>query len=77
MVYRAAVKIGVIFEGAKNKKRAKEFVAFLLQDENLHAVRRRLARPLVPGDEGGAAERRSGRPTRTARRSTTSSTPAR
>ncbi|MEO8345891.1 MAG: ABC transporter substrate-binding protein [Betaproteobacteria bacterium] len=35
MVYRAAVKTGVIFEGSKNKKRAKEFVAFLLQDENL------------------------------------------
>ena len=35
MVYRAAVKTGVIFEAAKNKKRAKEFVAFLLQDENL------------------------------------------
>ena len=35
MVYRTAVKTGVIFEGAKNKKRAKEFVAFLLQEENL------------------------------------------
>jgi len=35
MVYRAAVKVGVIFEGAKNKRRAKEFVQFLLQDENL------------------------------------------
>jgi multiple sugar transport system substrate-binding protein len=35
MVYRAAVKTGVIFNGAKNKKRAKEFVAFLLQEENL------------------------------------------
>ena len=35
MVYRAAVKTGVVFDGAKNKKRAKEFVAFLLQDENL------------------------------------------
>jgi multiple sugar transport system substrate-binding protein len=35
MIYRAAVKTGVIFEGAKNKKRAREFVAFLLQDENL------------------------------------------
>jgi len=34
-VYRAAVKTGVIFEASKNKKRAKEFVAFLLQDENL------------------------------------------
>jgi multiple sugar transport system substrate-binding protein len=35
MVYRAAVKTGVIFEAAKNKARAKEFVAFMLQDENL------------------------------------------
>jgi len=35
MVYRAAVKTGVIFTGAKNKKRAREFVAFLMQDENL------------------------------------------
>ena len=35
MVYRAAVKTFVIFEGAKNKKRAKEFVTFLMQDENL------------------------------------------
>jgi multiple sugar transport system substrate-binding protein len=35
MIYRAAVKVGVIFEGSKNKKRAKEFVAFVLQDENL------------------------------------------
>jgi multiple sugar transport system substrate-binding protein len=35
MVYRAAVKTGVIFEASKNKKKAKEFVAFILQDENL------------------------------------------
>ena len=34
-VYRAAVKVGVIFEAAKNKKRAKEFVSFMMQDENL------------------------------------------
>jgi multiple sugar transport system substrate-binding protein len=34
-VYRAAVKTGVIFEGGKNKKRAKEFVAFMLEDQNL------------------------------------------
>jgi len=34
-VYRAAVKTGVVFEAAKNKKRAKEFVAFILADENL------------------------------------------
>jgi multiple sugar transport system substrate-binding protein len=35
MVYRTAVKVGVVFDNAKNKKRAKEFVAFLLQEENL------------------------------------------
>jgi multiple sugar transport system substrate-binding protein len=35
MVYRAAIKTGVVFENSKNKKRAKEFVAFLLQEENL------------------------------------------
>jgi len=32
MVYRAAVKTGVIFKDAKNKARAKDFVAFLLQE---------------------------------------------
>ena len=35
MAYRAAVKTGVIFGNATNKARAKEFVAFLMQDENL------------------------------------------
>ena len=35
MIYRTAVKVGVVFNQAKNKTRAKEFVAFLLQDENL------------------------------------------
>ena len=35
MVYRAAVKTGVVFKEAKNKKRAMEFLSFLLQDENL------------------------------------------
>ena len=35
MQYRSAVKVGVIFDNAKNKKRGKEFVAFLMQDENL------------------------------------------
>jgi multiple sugar transport system substrate-binding protein len=33
--YRAAVKTGVVFADSRNKKRAKEFVAFLLEDENL------------------------------------------
>ncbi|HEX2567729.1 MAG TPA: extracellular solute-binding protein [Burkholderiales bacterium] len=35
MQYRSAVKVGVVFENAKNKKRAKEFVQFAMQDENL------------------------------------------
>ena len=35
MEYRAAVKTGVIFQAAQNKKRAKEFISFLMQDENL------------------------------------------
>jgi len=35
MVYRTAVKTGVIFSDSKNKKRAKEFVSFLLQEDNL------------------------------------------
>ncbi|MEJ8825588.1 ABC transporter substrate-binding protein [Variovorax humicola] len=35
MVYRTAVKTGVVFKEAKNKARAKEFVSFLLQEENL------------------------------------------
>jgi multiple sugar transport system substrate-binding protein len=35
MVYRSAVKTGVVFKDAKNKARAKEFVAFLMQEENL------------------------------------------
>ncbi|MBS0449882.1 MAG: carbohydrate ABC transporter substrate-binding protein [Proteobacteria bacterium] len=35
MVYRTAVKTGVVFKDAKNKETAKKFVAFLLQEENL------------------------------------------
>jgi len=35
MQYRQAVKVGVVFANAKNKKRAKEFVAFFMEDENL------------------------------------------
>jgi len=35
MVYRAAVKTGVIFKEAKNKVAAKQFVAFLLEEANL------------------------------------------
>jgi multiple sugar transport system substrate-binding protein len=35
MVYRAAVKTGVIFKAAKNKEGGKKFVAFLLDDANI------------------------------------------
>ena len=35
MVYRTAVKTGVIFKEAKNKETAKKFVAFMLDDTNL------------------------------------------
>jgi len=33
--YRAAVKVGVMFSEAKNKQRAKEFIAFMMEEENL------------------------------------------
>ena len=35
MVYRTVVKVGVIFRESKNKKRALEFLKFLLEEENL------------------------------------------
>lgn len=35
MVYRTAVKTGVIFKGAKNKAAAKQFVSFMLEEANL------------------------------------------
>ena len=35
MVYRAAIKTGVIFKNAKNKEGAKKFVAFMLDEANL------------------------------------------
>jgi len=35
MTHRVAVKVGVIFEGAKNKARAKDFLRFMLEEENL------------------------------------------
>ena len=44
MVYRTAVKVGVIFEASKNKKRAREFLTFLMEEDNL--------RPYVEGALG-------------------------
>src|SRR6202046_609732 len=51
--YRSDVKTGVIFTAAKNKAKAKEFVAFLLQEENLGAyVEGALGRWLPAAIEG-------------------------
>ena len=44
MDYRTAVKVGVIFQDSKNKARAREFLRFLLEEENL--------RPYVEGALG-------------------------
>src|SRR5471032_2465833 len=44
MVYRSAVKVGVIFEASKNKARSEEFLTFLMEEENL--------RPYVEGALG-------------------------
>ncbi len=44
MTYRAAVKTGVIFKGAKNLDGAKKFVSFILEDANLT--------PYVEGSQG-------------------------
>ena len=35
MTYRTAVKVGVIFEAAKNKAKAKDFLKFMLEEDNL------------------------------------------
>jgi multiple sugar transport system substrate-binding protein len=44
MTYRTAVKLGVVFEQSKNKKLAKEFVSFMMQEDNL--------KPYVEGSLG-------------------------
>ncbi len=44
MVYRTSVKVGVIFQASRNKKRARELLTFLLEEDNL--------RPYVEGALG-------------------------
>jgi multiple sugar transport system substrate-binding protein len=44
MTYRTAVKVGVIFEASKNKAKAKDFLKFILEEDNL--------RPYVEGALG-------------------------
>ena len=76
-VYRAAVKTAVIFENVEEQE-AREGVRHVHDaGREPEAVRRRLARPLVPGDDVGHEERvLAGRPA-LARRCTTSSARAR
>ena len=70
--YRSDVKTGLIFASAKNKAEAKEFVKFLLQEENLGPTSK--ARSAAGSRRRSPARRaRSGRPTSIARRSTPSS----
>ena len=57
MVYRAAVKTGVIFKDAQEQGRGQAVRRLPARRGEPHALRRGLARPLVPGDQGGAAER--------------------
>ncbi|MGE0576899.1 MAG: ABC transporter substrate-binding protein [Reyranella sp.] len=44
MVQRTTVKVGVIFEGSRNKARAREFLGFMLEEKNL--------RPYIEGGLG-------------------------
>jgi multiple sugar transport system substrate-binding protein len=44
MTYRTSVKVGVIFEASKNKAKAKDFLKFLMEEDNL--------RPYVEGALG-------------------------
>jgi multiple sugar transport system substrate-binding protein len=57
MQYRAAVKVGVIFNNAKNKKRGKEFAAFLMQDENLQPYVEGALGRWYPVTKSGAASK--------------------
>jgi multiple sugar transport system substrate-binding protein len=57
MQYRAAVKVGVIFNNAKNKKRGKEFAAFLMEDENLQPYVEGALGRWYPVTKSGAASK--------------------
>ena len=51
MIYRAAVKTGVIFKRGEEQGRGEEVRRLPARGSEPHAVRRGLARPLVPGDK--------------------------
>jgi multiple sugar transport system substrate-binding protein len=57
MQYRAAVKVGVVFNSAKNKKRGKEFAAFLMQEENLNPYVEGALGRWYPVTKSGAASK--------------------
>ena len=57
MIYRAAVKTGVIFKDAKNKAAAKKFVAFMLEEANLTPYVEGSLGRWFPVHQGGAAKR--------------------
>ena len=57
MQYRAAVKVGVVFNNAKNKKRGKEFAAFLMQEENLNPYVEGALGRWYPVTKSGAASK--------------------
>src|SRR5918995_727761 len=57
MQYRAAVKVGVVFTAAKNKKRGKEFAAFLMQEENLNPYVEGALGRWYPVTKSGAASK--------------------
>ena len=56
MVYRTAVKVGVIFEGSKNKERAQRVPDVPDGRGKSPPLCRGRARPLVPGDQGEPGE---------------------
>ena len=54
MSYLAAVKLAVAFKGAKNEKRAKEFIAFMMEDANLIPYTEGALGRWYPVTKGGA-----------------------
>ena len=63
LLSRANVKLGAIFQASRNKARARDFVKFLMEEDNLRPYVESAIWPLVPGDEGQPEERvLAGRP---------------
>ncbi|MFN7642877.1 MAG: hypothetical protein ACK5PW_07305 [Burkholderiales bacterium] len=54
MSYLAAIKVAVAFSGTKNEKRAKEFIAFMMEDANLIPYTEGSLGRWYPVTQGGA-----------------------